>query len=322
MARGGITQPLVEDARNRLLARGENPSIDAIRAELGHTGSKTTISRHLKVIEARESTRLDDEALLGEHLKDLVGQLARQLRQDAQDTVDKAEQRHRAEADRLKASLKEETAVNERLREDSAALANEKTALQSEVERLKGALTDLQGDHRAQQQRIEDLTAQVKDKQIQVDSLEEKHRHAREALEHYRASVKEQRDQDQQRHDHQIQHLQAEQRQLRQTLAVKQEELTQATREATRLFTELTEARKQLDQTGKDLRQEQRDHRQTAEEKVHLEGEVSTLRQNEAATDELSGQVTEFKSQLVRLETELSVKNDLLARLSPNALGE
>ena len=58
MARGGITQPLVEDARNRLLARGVHPSIDAIRAELGHTGSKTTISRHLKAIEAKESSQL------------------------------------------------------------------------------------------------------------------------------------------------------------------------------------------------------------------------------------------------------------------------
>ncbi|WP_421705649.1 DNA-binding protein [Alloalcanivorax xenomutans] len=33
---------MVEDARNRLLSRGAHPSIDAILAELGHTGSKTT----------------------------------------------------------------------------------------------------------------------------------------------------------------------------------------------------------------------------------------------------------------------------------------
>ena len=97
MARGGITQPLVEDARKRLLARNVHPSIDAIRAELGNTGSKTTISNHLKAIEARESTRLDDEALLSNHVTELVGQLARQLRQDAQETIEQAEQRHQAE---------------------------------------------------------------------------------------------------------------------------------------------------------------------------------------------------------------------------------
>lgn len=42
MARGGINKALVQKARQAILARGENPSIDAIRVELGNTGSKTT----------------------------------------------------------------------------------------------------------------------------------------------------------------------------------------------------------------------------------------------------------------------------------------
>ena len=45
MARGGITKKAVEQARNALLARGESISIDAVRIELGNTGSKTTIHR-------------------------------------------------------------------------------------------------------------------------------------------------------------------------------------------------------------------------------------------------------------------------------------
>ncbi|AFM65147.1 TPA: cointegrate resolution protein T [Pseudomonas aeruginosa] len=47
MARGGINKALVQKARQAILARGENPSIDAIRVELGNTGSKTTIHRYL-----------------------------------------------------------------------------------------------------------------------------------------------------------------------------------------------------------------------------------------------------------------------------------
>jgi len=42
MARGGITQPLVEDARKRLLARNVHPSIDAIR------GSATILTKSSK----------------------------------------------------------------------------------------------------------------------------------------------------------------------------------------------------------------------------------------------------------------------------------
>ncbi|WP_249746370.1 DNA-binding protein [Pseudomonas rhodesiae] len=46
MARGGINKAVVQEARQALLARGANPSIDAVRVELGNTGSKTTISRY------------------------------------------------------------------------------------------------------------------------------------------------------------------------------------------------------------------------------------------------------------------------------------
>jgi len=43
MARAGINKALVQRARDALLTRGLSPSIEAVRAELGHTGSKTTI---------------------------------------------------------------------------------------------------------------------------------------------------------------------------------------------------------------------------------------------------------------------------------------
>ncbi len=41
MARGGINKAVVQTARLAILARGENPSIDAVRIEMGNTGSKT-----------------------------------------------------------------------------------------------------------------------------------------------------------------------------------------------------------------------------------------------------------------------------------------
>lgn len=54
MATGGINLALVRKAREALLSRGQNPSIDAIRIELGNTGSKTTIQRFLKEIESHD----------------------------------------------------------------------------------------------------------------------------------------------------------------------------------------------------------------------------------------------------------------------------
>ncbi len=51
MARGGINKALVQKAQKAILARGENPSIEAVRVELGNTGSKTTIHRYLKELD-------------------------------------------------------------------------------------------------------------------------------------------------------------------------------------------------------------------------------------------------------------------------------
>ena len=53
MARAGIYKSEVLRARDKLLATGRNPSIDAVREELG-TGSKSTIHRYLKEIEEEE----------------------------------------------------------------------------------------------------------------------------------------------------------------------------------------------------------------------------------------------------------------------------
>ena len=52
MARGGINKAVVKKARQAILARGEHPSIDAVRIEMGNTGSKTTIHRYLKELDA------------------------------------------------------------------------------------------------------------------------------------------------------------------------------------------------------------------------------------------------------------------------------
>lgn len=316
MARGGITQPLVEDARKRLLARSIHPSIDAIRAELGNTGSKTTISSHLKSIEARESTRLDDEALLSKHVTELVGQLSRQLRQDAQKTIDQTEQRHAAEVDSLREALAAQTAEAKQQQERNEALIQVRDDLRAEVMGLRDTLSNLQGEGRVQAQRIQGLIEQVQDKHNQVNSLEEKHEHARQALEHYRVSVKEQRDQDQRRHEQQIQQVQAEQRHLQHSLDVKRDEQSLSTQETTRLFTEVTEARKHLDQLSQQLGERERENRRLADKTARLEQQAVVLRQRKAAFEKQQRVNDQLKGKVQQLETELSVKTDLLARLS------
>jgi hypothetical protein len=54
MARTGLYKSEVKKARDTLLAMGRRPSVDAVRVELGNTGSKTTIHKYLKELEEED----------------------------------------------------------------------------------------------------------------------------------------------------------------------------------------------------------------------------------------------------------------------------
>jgi hypothetical protein len=90
MARGGINKVVVQQARQALIARGET-SIDAIRIELGNTGSKTTIHRYLKELNGQQPVASEGGVALSDVLSRLVGQLATQLQDEADLKIEQAE---------------------------------------------------------------------------------------------------------------------------------------------------------------------------------------------------------------------------------------
>ena len=91
MARSGLTKSQVRDARDRLLAEGRHPSVDAVRHALGDSGSKSTIHKHLKdlrsedgVADAAPGIRRDDTARA---LHALVDELTDRLHADFDERV-------------------------------------------------------------------------------------------------------------------------------------------------------------------------------------------------------------------------------------------
>ena len=246
MARGGINKAHVLQARQALMTRGINPSIDAIRTELGNTGSKSTIHRYLREIEQAHGARLDDEALLSNTLKELVTRLAAQLREEAGALVTDAQQRHDAQRAQwseqekgLQSSLQ---ASRVQLDTTTAALS----AASNERDQLRESLQQEKLESQRLRQHVVDLQDRLAENDKHRQSLEEKHQHAREALEHYRQSVKEQREQEQRRHEQQLQSVQAELRQLQQTLIVKQNDITQLNKDNARLSAEVGALNKQF----------------------------------------------------------------------------
>ena len=237
MARGGINKAIVQKARNALLTRGVHPSIDAVRIELGNTGSKTTIHRYLKELESVEQAISSDA--LSAPLTSLIEQLLEQLKAEAQQSVAQA---HEALL-RERAVIQQQSAVLEArmrdLKSQCSGLAIQLQAAQELILQEQQQRQAVEVDNARMVQSLHDLEVRIKERDERIQSLEEMHQHARDGMEHYRQASKEQREQEQRRHEAQTSQLQSELRSLQQALMAKQSELTQLHRDNERFIVEV-----------------------------------------------------------------------------------
>ncbi|MGW7773707.1 DNA-binding protein [Pseudomonas machongensis] len=221
MARGGIDKAAVQQARQALIARGEHPSIDAVRIELGNTGSKTTIHRYLRELEALQPLADKRSPALSDTLGRFVGQLAEQLREEAEARIRDAQAVFDEQRGQLQAQLQ--------LAQQALAAAHQQqqiqaSALAAESEKLETALSTLQ----AEQLRSASLNQSLGELRLRLTDR-----------------------------DKQLQQSQAELRQLQQDAIARQEELTHLHRENERLLAENRQASAQHKQLDEQL--EQRD---------------------------------------------------------------
>ncbi len=279
MARGGINKAVVQTARLAILARGENPSIDAVRIEMGNTGSKTTIHRYLKELDDSETRLTITQAPLDDELGELVARLAQRLKEKAQEPIDLAlaqlEQHKGALLSQLSALEEAHGQLKQRFDIQAAALADESAALQTASTSLQTEQTRNAGLSQA----CSDYELRLNDKDEQIRSLEEKHLHARDALEHYRNAIKDQREQEQRRHEGQLQQVQAELRQAQQSALVRQDEITQLHRDNERLLIEHRVTTKELAALQEQTRKDQIAHHKLNEQVSKIDGERTLLQE-------------------------------------------
>jgi chromosome segregation ATPase len=231
-----------------LISQRINPSVDAVRVALGNTGSKTTIHKYLKELEAEDgpATAAGKRSTISDALQDLVERLANRLQMEADDRISAAQSDFDQAAAQRAAALGALDAENSQIRARLSALEE---AGQAQSASLATASAQLQKESTARklaEQHVDDLKHRLEENESHRASLEEKHQHARQALEHYRQSVKEQRDADVRRHDHQIQQLHADLRLAQQAVIVKQDETTRLNQEGAKLASELAHTKQAL----------------------------------------------------------------------------
>ena len=279
MARGGINKAVVQTARLAILARGENPSIDAVRIEMGNTGSKTTIHRYLKELDDSETRLSITEAPIDDELGELVARLAQRLKEKAQEPIDLALAQFEQQKAALLAQIESLEATHGQLKQQfeiqAAALAEESAALQTASTSLQTEQTRNAGLSQA----CSDYELRINDKDEQIRSLEDKHLHARDALEHYRNAIKDQREQEQRRHEGQLQQVQAELRQAQQSALVRQDEITQLHRDNERLLIEHRVTTKELAALQEQSRKAQAQQLKLSEQVSQADSERTLLQE-------------------------------------------
>ncbi|WP_460415035.1 DNA-binding protein [Pseudomonas sp. microsymbiont 2] len=284
MARGGIDKRLVQQARDALVARGEHPSIDAVRIELGNTGSKTTIHRYLKELGQRQPVALEGTACLSEPLGRLVEQLAAQLQEEAQARIDIAETALDQQREQLQAQLQLAqlalAAAHQQIQDQADALV----ARSQELEALQSTLRAEQLRSASLEQARGELQVRLADKDEQIRSLEHKHHAAHEALAHYR----EQREQEQRRIDTQVRQLQGQLQTLQQGAIVHQQESTRLHRDNERLLAGQRQTAQRCAEL--ELQLEQRD--------AQVQGLRAILAQAQGASEEMRRQLTACEARL------------------------
>jgi len=320
MARAGIYKSEVVRARNKLLAMGRYPSIDAIRSELGDTGSKGTIHRYLKEIEEEDGGRAAPRVAVSESIQDLSARLAERLHEEANQRISALTSKHETEIGGLNdliAALRSEV-VSFRTQAERQAIE-----LSTESAARADALAALQDERviRAQMtQRLQDMEAQLAKEEAYRVSLEEKHQHAREALEHFRSAAKEQREQDLRQSEQQIQFLQGELRSVKDGVNAKQQELIRSHEDNARLSSELTHSRSELHRLETEARSLRTIREQQAVSELKNQQLAERLAQATTRGDELLAERQDCVQKLQeaaqagsRLESELAAAKAVLA---------
>lgn len=300
MARGGIYKSEVARARANLIAQGRNPTVDAIRIELGNTGSKSTIQRYLKEIEEEEPGR--SKLNLSEEIQSLASQLAHRLRAEADERIAQLQVAH---TDELRAVGDAAAAVQSQLQSATTNLEQARREIADGEQRQEELSTRLNGEAQARaqaQQQAADLQIQLEAHAAHGESIEAKYTDARRALEHFREAAKEQREREARQHESAVQFLQQEIRTLQTTLTDSQTKLSNANEERARLSTQLDAAKHGLESADRIRVELTAVGDRLAKAMVDREGLSKLLEAERRRAEALTGQAEKHEEQRQRLD--------------------
>jgi len=305
MGRIGITYYDVAQAATTIMQQGQQPTIDRIREHLG-TGSKTTISTHLK---QWKYDNKGDIALtrtsLPPDLLALVQGLWDGMKQTTQNDIDALNTQHQQEKQQLCQTLEKEQQALELNNKDIESLQEVRKKLTDQCTAFEALIVNKDQTLQQLKDALAIASAKLQEKQQQVKAQQRQIEHAFTNLEHFRASIQEQRQQEQLQADQQRQELQSH---------------------IKALYTDLHQAK--ADVVNVQAHQQVLEHKNhfLVEEKQHLEKKLAqdtlqyqqtTEQYNSLRSHEVALQAKNefFENRVLKLDTDLVQKQQTIVEL-------
>ncbi len=320
MSRPGVSYLEVSKAANQIMAGGQEPTIERIRAQL-KTGSNSTIGAHLRLWREKQTPlqEIASKEKIPEELIAVLKDLWERVMSHAQEKMDtnqklcqQALKEHQERIGQLEHSNAQLMHSEKQLEESRDSLAQKNEALEQSVAEFRTEIVTLQTKGEGQLQ-------QLQEKQTRIEELHKQNLQTQANLEHYRTTSLEQRQLEQQRAEQYqrelnqtVQQLRIENELLRQQNIILQQQQEHLESEQSRVEGKCAELSSQLEKMSIELSQTNQmlTHKTALEE--HWQNQYELL---ERKFEEQNGITNELKTHNVVLLQEVAIIKKLQEEL-------
>ncbi len=308
MSRPGVTYLDVAHAAQQVMASGQEPTIERIRAQL-KTGSHGTIGTHLRTWRSRQDPlhQLATREKIPEELIVLLKGLWERVVGQAEAQMEALKKETQQDNEQLKDHVLQQQRENARLQQAEAQLKQAHHSVAQEKMAVEQLLSKAQTEAATLRTQQEGLLQQLADKQTRVEELHRHNQQTQANLEHYHASALEQRHADQQRAEQQYRQLEQDFSQLN----IENERLRQEKQELMYVQQQLEQAQKSIQsQLDKITLEHEKVSAALIEARQELAQKTALLAHLHDHTDQIQAQL----QQQLQLNGELSIERATLVQ--------
>ncbi|MBB3060103.1 DNA-binding protein [Microbulbifer rhizosphaerae] len=194
MARTGVTYLDIAQAAEAVKNRGEEPTVDRVRAALG-TGSKSTITPLLKRWRSETGSQADTGGLPRD-LVEALKALHNRVQQEADRKVEEAREGFEAAADKHRREKEEARAASTGLAEELRCLKHKLEISETRNRKLKLAQEESQAALAKSEFQREEGSVRIAELKAAVEELKQENRDIRDHFEHFQQRTADDRQQE------------------------------------------------------------------------------------------------------------------------------